>query len=57
MTFYSTMKRVTMRDNIIEKNDEYRAHVQRSADAFGPLTAEQIAKLSALFDYTPPGGA
>jgi len=49
------MKRVNMRDNTID--DAYEAHVQRSADAFGPLTAEQIAKLSALFDYTPPGGA
>lgn len=35
-------------------NDEYEAHVNNSVDAFGPLTAEQVAKLSALFDYQPP---
>jgi hypothetical protein len=35
-------------------NDEYEAHVKNSVDAFGPLTAEQVAKLSALFDYEPP---
>jgi hypothetical protein len=49
-------KRVIVRDNKIQL-DRYEAHVQRSVEAFGPLTADQIAKLSALFDYTPPGGA
>jgi hypothetical protein len=44
-----------MRANMID--DDYEAHVQASADAFGPPSAEQIAKLSALFDYTPKGGA
>jgi hypothetical protein len=55
LTLYSTMKRVNMRDNNID--DTYEAHVQRSAEVFGPPTAEQIAKLSTTFDYTPAGGA
>jgi hypothetical protein len=42
-----------MRDNTID--DEYEAHIQASVDAFLPLTGDQIARLSALFDYTPGG--
>jgi hypothetical protein len=32
----------------------YEAHVQAMVDAMPPPTPEQIAALTALFDYRPP---
>jgi len=34
----------------------YEAHVQACVDAIPPLRPEQIATLSALFDYHPDNG-
>jgi hypothetical protein len=32
----------------------YEAHIQAMVDAMPPPTPEQIAALTAIFDYTPP---